>query len=89
VGDVFFAAAANAGCCRGAAIDPVAATQTFFPEQIDVALVSPCAAARSTALLAQTEGRAGDRPDQWGRPPKILVLVPLPAPDYADARAGS
>ena len=69
------------GLLPRAAIDPVAATQTFFPAQIDVALV-PARADEVSELLAQTEGEpAIDLAS--GVPAQILVLVPLPPASYA------
>ncbi len=69
------------GLLPRAAIDPVAATQTFFPAQIDVALV-PARADEVSELLAQTEGEpAIDLAS--GVPAQILVLVPLPPANYA------
>jgi hypothetical protein len=74
------------GLLPRAAIDPVAATQTFFPEQIDVALV-PVRGGEVNALLAQTEGEPAIDLTS-GTPAQILVLVPLPAPDYATLAPG-
>jgi hypothetical protein len=69
------------GLLPRAAIDPVAATQTFFPEQIDVALV-PARADEVSELLAQTEGEPAIDLTS-GVPAQILVLVPLPPASYA------
>lgn len=69
------------GQLPSAAIDPIAATQTFFPQQIDVALL-PARADEVAALLAQTEGEpAIDL--MAGTPVQVLVLVPLVPADYA------
>jgi hypothetical protein len=73
------------GLLPRAAIDPVAGTQTFFPAQIDVALV-PARADEVPELLAQTEGEpAIDLAS--GVPAQILVLVPLPPANYATLSA--
>ena len=74
------------GLLPRAAIDPVAATQTFFPEQIDVALV-PARAGEVNALLAQTEGEPAIDLTS-GTPAQVLVLVPLPPSDYATLAPG-
>ena len=63
----------------------MAGTQTFFPAQIDVALV-PARADEVNELLAQTEGEpAIDLAS--GVPAQILVLVPLPPANYATLAA--
>lgn len=69
------------GLLPHAAIDPVAATQTFFPAQIEVALV-PARADEVSDLLAQTEGEPAIDLTS-GVPAQILVLVPLPPASYA------
>jgi hypothetical protein len=74
------------GLLPRAAIDPVAATQTFFPEQMDVALV-PARADEVSALLAQTAGEPSIDLTS-GTPTQILVLVPLAPSDYATLAPG-
>ena len=74
------------GLLPRAAIDPVAATQTFFPEQIDVVLV-PARAGEVNALLAQSEGEPAIDLTS-GTPAQVLVLVPLAPSDYATLAPG-
>ena len=64
-----------------AAIDPIAATQTFFPAQIEVALV-PVRNDEVNALLAQIEGESTINLTQ-STPAQIVVLVPLAPAVYA------
>ena len=73
------------GLLPRAAIDPVAGTQTFFPAQIDVALV-PARADEVAELLAQTEGEPAIDLTS-GVPAQVLVLVPLPPANYATLSA--
>lgn len=73
------------GLLPRAAIDPMAGTQTFFPAQIDVALV-PARADEVPELLAQTEGEPAIDLTS-GVPAQILVLVPLPPANYVTLSA--
>jgi hypothetical protein len=69
------------GLLPRAAVDPSAATQTFFPDNIEVALV-PARADEVDQLLAQTRGEPAI--DLTAAvPAQILVLVPLAPADYA------
>jgi hypothetical protein len=68
------------GLLPRAAVDAVAATQTFFPDQIEVAL-APARIEEADALLAQTEGEPSINLTA-ATPAQILVLVPLPTNVY-------
>jgi hypothetical protein len=69
------------GTLPRAAIVSATGTQTFFPDQIDVAMV-PARTDEVAALLAQTEG---EPPIDLtaATPAQVLVLVPLKPSDYA------
>jgi len=69
------------GLLPRAAVDPSAATQTFFPDNIEVALV-PARADEVEQLLAQTRGEPAIDLTA-AAPAQILVLVPLAPADYA------
>src|SRR5271166_4518617 len=69
------------GLLPRAAVDPTTATQTFFPDQIEVA-IAPARTDELDALLAEAAGEpAIDL--AAGTPAQILILAPLGAADYA------
>jgi len=69
------------GLLPSAAISPVSATQTFFPDQIDVVLM-PARTDEIAALLAQAEGEPSVNLSS-SMAAQILVLVPMAPASYA------